>query len=179
MPMHVRSLADVDSHFKTIRRSAAHIRDLLIASKDQPLDLLRRMKFELIGRHPIDDRELNLVEQINQTWTFAVALAATRELFKLHPHVGGFRLAPGAHAALPLDIMSEKEGCIGAEVFAAVNPRNNNKLAKDLAKLELRSETHRYIFFMSPCYPGIVRLENLEPAQSQNRLRIQVWSVDF
>ena len=93
--MHVRSLADVvDSHFETIRRSATHIRDLLIANKDQPLDLLRRMKFELIGRHPVDDRELNLVEQINQTWTFAVALAATRELFKLHPYVGGFRWLP-------------------------------------------------------------------------------------
>lgn len=120
-----------------------------------PLDLLRRMKFELVRCHPIEDRPLNIVEQINQTWTFAVALAAARQLLALHPDVGGFRLAPGAHASIPLDIMSGAEGQVGAETFAAVSPRNNGKLA---AKLALRPEKHRYVFVMSPLFPKAERL---------------------
>jgi hypothetical protein len=38
---------------------------------------------------------LNLVEQINQTWTYLVALAAAKQLLTLHPEAGGYRLAPG------------------------------------------------------------------------------------
>jgi hypothetical protein len=33
------------------------------------------MKFEQVGFHPLEDRPLNIIEQINQTWTFAVAIA--------------------------------------------------------------------------------------------------------
>jgi hypothetical protein len=44
--------------------------------------------------------------------------------------------------------MSEAEGLVGAETFAAVSPRNNGKLAADLNKLVLSPEiTHRYVFF--------------------------------
>jgi hypothetical protein len=125
-----------------------------------------------VGFHPVEDRPLNLVEQINQTWTFAVALAAARQLLVLHPDAGGFHLAPGAHASLALDIMSEVEGLVGAESFAAVDPRNNDKLKDDLTKLALRSETHRYVFFMSPKFPGNERHAQFE------RDGIQVWSVD-
>ena len=53
---------------------------------------------------------LNVVEQINQTWTFVVALAAARHLLEMHPEAGGYVLAPGAHAAIELDIMSEAPG---------------------------------------------------------------------
>jgi lysozyme family protein len=81
-------------------------------------------------------------------------------------------LAPGAYASEPLDIMSGVDGLVGAETFAAVDPHNNNKLARDLAKLAARSEQHRYVFFMSPKYPGAKRWTELESAG------VQVWSVD-
>ena len=68
--------------------------------------------------------------------------------------------------------MSEKEGLVGAETFAAVTPRNNGKLAADLAKLALRKEQHRYVFFASPLYPKVGRLKELEPGNG-----IEVWSV--
>ncbi|UZO94955.1 Hypothetical protein RMHFA_05626 (plasmid) [Roseomonas mucosa] len=113
-----------------------------------------------------------LVEQLNQTWTFAVALAAARQLLALHPEAGGYRLAPGAHASIPLDIMSEADGLVGAETFAAVDPANNRKLAGDLAKMAARPELHRYVFFMSPRFPGEQRLTRFE------RDGVQVWSVD-
>jgi hypothetical protein len=130
------------------------------------------MKFAAVGYHPIDGRALNLVEQINQTWTYLVALAAAKQLLTLHPEAGGFRLAPGAYAANPLDIMSGVEGLVGAETFAAVDPHNNDKLEKDLTKMATRSERHRYIFFMSPKFPGSQRLSQFE------RDGVQVWSVD-
>src|SRR5271156_7229809 len=107
------------------RASAARAQSWIAAQSGDPLDLLRRMKFEPVGFHPIEDRPLNVVEQINQTWTYAVALSATRVLLELHPEAGGFKVAPGAHMALPLDIMSEEPGLVGAETFAAVHPRNN------------------------------------------------------
>jgi hypothetical protein len=76
--------------------------------------------------------------------------------------VGGFRLAPGAHASIALDIMSEMEGQVGAETFAAVSPCNNDKLATDLKKMAGRTELHRYVFFMSPEFPNAARLPQFE-----------------
>ncbi len=172
MQLIVRNSEDVDRHLETVRCAAAKTRNWLLAHDGDPMDLLRSMKFETIGYHPMSDRALNVVEQINQTFTYAVALAAARELLILHPDAGAFHLAPGAHASLPLDIMSEADGLVGAETFAAVTPRNNGKLAADLAKLALRQERHRYVFFASPLFPEVGRVQRLEPGNG-----IQVWSV--
>ena len=133
---------------------------MVAAQTGDPLELLRRMKFETIGFHPIDGCALNFIEQINQTWTYAVALAAARQLMELHPGLGGYRLAPGANASLPLDIMSEADRLVGAEAFAAVDPRNNRKLAKDLTKMAARTEEHRYVF--------LCRLYTLEQSASSS-----------
>ena len=75
-----------------------------------------------------------------------MALRAARHLLEMHPDAGGFVLAPGAHAATELDIMSNVPGSVGAETFAVVDPRNNAKLSLDLRKLSTRTEQHRYIF---------------------------------
>ena len=168
----VRTADDVERHLATVRASAARAQAWISAQAGDSLDLLRRMKFEAVGFHPLEDRPLNVIEQINQTWTYAVALAAARVLLDLHPDAGGFNIAPGAHMAIPLDIMSEAPDLVGAETFAAVDPRNNNKLAADLAKLADRPERHRYVFFMSPKHPGARR----QPALERNG--VQVWSVD-
>ncbi len=169
----IRTPAEADALIETVRASAARAQSWMSRQAGDPLQLLRRMKFEPVGFHPLEDRQLNLVEQINQTWTFAVAITAARQLLALHPEAGGLRLAPGAHASLALDIMSEVPGYLGAETFAAVHPRNNRKLAADLAKLSARPELHRYIFFMSPLFPGNERRPQFE------RDGVQVWSVDF
>jgi len=167
----VRSVEDADRLMDRIRASAARVHDDIAALMGDPFEMLRRMKFDPIGRHPVEDRPLNLVEQINQTWTYAVAVAAARQLLLLHPEAGGFHLAPGAHMARELDIMSVAPGLVGAETFAAVDPRNNNKLAADLMKLASRPETHRYVFFLSPRFPDATRQPQLE------RDGVQVWSI--
>ena len=168
----VHTVADADLWMDKVRIAAASVRNWMAAQTGDPLDMLRRMKFEPVGFHPILGHALNIVEQINQTWTFCVALAAARQLLLLHPDAEGFRLAPGAHACQALDIMSVAEGCVGAETFAAVTPRNNGKLDADLLKLSTRQEKHRYVFFMSPQYQGNQRLPAFE------RYGVEVWSVD-
>ena len=168
----VHSVNDADRLMDAVRASAARMHDWIAAQTGDPLAMLKRMKFDPVGFHPIEGYKLNLVEQINQTWTYTVAIAAARQLLLLHPAAGGFRLAPGAHASQPLDIMSVVDGLVGAETFAAVHPSNNGKLDADLTKLAGRPEVHRYAFFMSPAYPGNERHPKLE------RDSVQVWSVD-
>lgn len=69
--------------------------------------------------------------------------------------------------------MSHAEGLVGAETFAAVDPRNNRKLANDIAKLSGRLEQFRYVFFMSPLFTKNVRQHSLE------KNGVQVWSVEY
>ncbi len=169
----IASLSDIDRQMDLIVASAAGSQRWLAAQTGDALELFRKMKFDPVGSHPVEDRKLNLVEQINQTWTYVAALAATRILLERHPGCGGFRLAPGAHAALALDIMST-DCLVGAETFAAVNPKNNGKLAADLAKLALHSAVpHRYVFFISPLFPSTQRQPELEIDD------IEVWSIDM
>lgn len=170
--IYVGSVGDADRLLDQIKASAKRVHDWIAVQSD-PLDMLKRMKFETSGFHPIEDRALNVIEQINQTWTYAVAAVASRKLLDLHPEAGGFYLAPGAHASLALDIMSKVPGLVGAETFAAVDPRNNGKLNFDLQKLSTRGESFRYVFFMSPRYPHTARQPTLE------RGGVQVWSLDF
>lgn len=170
----VGSIKDADLLLEGLRRSATKIADWISNFQGDPLQLVKHMKFDTVGFHPITHHPLNLIEQVNQTWTFAVALLAARQLLKLHPEAGPFLLAPGAHASQDLDIMSSIPGLVGAETFAAVKPTNNNKLFADLTKLLERPEVHRYVFFMSPGYPGTQRLSKLERGGP-----VQVWSIDF
>ncbi|WP_426037597.1 hypothetical protein [Brevundimonas sp. DC300-4] len=173
MHLTIANEADVQHHLALVRTSAARTREWISGHREDPLDLLRDLKFETVGFHPVEDRPLNFIEQINQTWTYAVALLAVRKLFELHPEITAYRVAPGAHMSQELDIMSEDVGLLGAETFAAVDPSNNRKLAKDLEKMSARSELHRYIFFASPRHHGTQRLTKLERAGTQ------VWSVDL
>ena len=171
MRIRVHSLADVDQHFEQVRAAAAETQAWIAAHSGDPMALLRALKFETVGFHPIGGHALNVIEQINQTFTYAVALVAARELLAWHPDVGGFDLAPGAHMAQPLDIQSVVPGLVGAETFAAVDPRNNGKLAGDLTKLSACAHRYRYVFFATGHTVGTVRLPEFE------RDGIQVWSV--
>ena len=136
-----------------------------------PLEILASVKFDPIGRHPLEDRPLNFIEQVNQTFTYWVALRATELLLDWHPEVGGFRLAPGAHAPRgTLDIESLDAGLVGAETFAGP-PSNNRKLAGDLGKLAARPEEHRYVFFTAPKFNETLRQLKLE------KNGVQVWSL--
>jgi hypothetical protein len=124
-----------------------------IASISAPRELFRKLKFDKVGFHPVEGHPLNLVEQINQTFTYLVALKATEWLLDKRPEAGSFCLSPGAHAAQTFDIMSIQPDVVSAEVFAAVNPDNNDKLSKDIDKLRRSPARFRCAFFYSPGFP--------------------------
>jgi len=65
-PLTVRSVADADALMDKIRASAVSVRNWIAEQSGDPLDMLRRIKFEPVGFHPIEGYALNIVEQINQ-----------------------------------------------------------------------------------------------------------------
>lgn len=173
MRLTIRSREDLRQYLDAIDHATATAMEEF-ATAPNPREALRRMKFEQIGRHPIEkDRRLNLIEQVNQTFTYLVALKAAEWLLDRHPEAGGFRLAPGAVMALPFDIMSVKPGVVDAETFAATHPDSNRKLIKDLAKLGGSTARHRYAFFYAPAFPA-GRVERLERATG-----VEVHCVDI
>lgn len=169
--IHVRSPAEIDEQIAALLVAAEKARAWLHAHDGSAMELFHALKFDPVGFHPVHGHALNIIEQVNITSTYAAAFEAVRLLMELHPEEPGFLLAPGAHMALPLDIMSEEAGRVGAEVFAAVHPRNNRKLDKDLAKMAERDEMHRYVIFASPKYPEKARHPELELDG------VQVWSI--
>lgn len=81
--MIVRSIPEIEVHLATIEASTKRAIESLPALTS-PADMLRRMKFGKTGRHPIEDRALNVVEQINQTFSYLVALNAAKGLLEAH-----------------------------------------------------------------------------------------------
>ncbi len=127
------------------------------------------MKFTNIGCDPLDaERPLNLIEQINQTFTYLASAKAVEHLVRLHPTLAPFTLRLGTS---PGSDIESRCGSVAAEVFAAVNVSNNRKLMKDRAKVSRVSAQFRYVFFMCPGY-GAGRQTKLEREPG-----VEVWSV--
>lgn len=127
------------------KRTVDALRNLL--SEAEPLHAFSQMKFELSGFHPTDDRSLNLIEQINQTFTYLASVQATRWLFQHHPDAAPFRLNLGTTGGTDIE---SNDGSIAAETFASVNPRNNRKLDTDIDKVGCTAATHKYVFYICP-----------------------------
>ena len=112
------------------------------------LDAMALMKFGKTGRDPLDlIRPLNVVEQLNQSFTYLASIAAARWLLARYPECAPLILnlgtAPGP------DIQS-KCGRFVAETSATTHPDSNNKLRKDVIRVEGLSAEHRFVFFLSP-----------------------------
>lgn len=106
------------------------------------------LRFDPIGCDPLDaSRSLNLVEQLNQSFTYLASILATRWLLERHPAHAPYTLNLGTTAGS--DIVSD-DGAVAAETFAATHPGSNQKLQKDVAKVRRVSATHRYVFYLSP-----------------------------
>jgi hypothetical protein len=175
MTLTIHSLAEVEPLLRQVRAAAdrtAHEIRGLIDAEPNGIEVLRRMKFTEMAWQPLGEKRLNLVEQINQTWTYLVSLRAMPFLFARHPDVGGFRLNLGTAAGT--DIESVASDAVAAETFAAVNPSNNRKLAKDLLKLARKcpNARARYVFFASPGYLH-ERQHKLESIEG-----IEIWGID-
>ena len=173
--MKITSIQELDKQVQSVRSAAERtvraLRDLLAHETDS-LQVLRLMKFTGLGHHPGEDRSLNLIEQINQTFTYLVSLEAARWALLKHPRllVQGLNMNLGTQAGF--DLESVEEGFLAAEVFAATHPRSNDKLRKNVARLALAPHVlHRYVFFSCPDY-ALGRQTKLETVPG-----IELWSL--
>ena len=150
-------------------RTVRAVRDILSSESDS-LQVLRLMKFSEIGHHPVDDRPLNLIEQVNQTFTYLVSLEAARWLLIQHPGLDGLTINLGTSAGF--DLESRPPGIIAAEAFAATHPGSNDKLRKDIKRLADKASgaRHRYVFFSAP------KFASGRQAQLESVNGIEVWS---
>ncbi|MES2436191.1 MAG: hypothetical protein V4586_20445 [Pseudomonadota bacterium] len=139
----VHGKQEIDAHLGAIYSSSERTYHWIKRHSGSPMELFRAVKFDPMGIHPLAGRALNVIEQVIQTATYLVAIEAARLLFDLHPRDPRYVIARGAYMSHPPDIMSITEGNVGAETFAAVDPRNNNKLKKDLMKFATRAERSR------------------------------------
>ncbi len=167
----VKTESEIDQLVELIKRSAEHALTQVArcGESNQGLQALWSMKFTPIGCDPLNaENPLNLIEQLNQTFTYLASAKALRLLLQLHPELAPFKVNLGTSGGA--DIEASSNGGLAAEVFAAVNTSNNRKLAKDIVKVKKTSATHKYVFFMCPGYPP-GRQHKLEQEG------VQVWSV--
>jgi hypothetical protein len=167
----IRTIADAKQMYAQIHDGAARTVAWLRGFDGEPMLFLKKLRFELVGHDPLTGQPLNIVEQLNQTFTILVSLRAVEKLIEFHPDADGFQLALGPLSGR--DIESIRPGLVAAEVFSATRPSSNNKLNKEIERLGNQKAVYRYVFFYSPGYaPG--RQTQLEVPRS----KIQVFAID-
>ena len=102
---------------ETAERTTIKLKDLLECTKG--IDLFHEIRFLEFGQDPLEDRPLNLVEQLNQTFTYLTSLMAAEYLLEAHPEHAPYILNLGTSPGY--DVVSKDEVVI-AETFAAVSP---------------------------------------------------------
>ncbi len=167
----VHKAAELDEIEEKLRRSADIAADTLRSIEGDGLSLLSRIKFDRIGSRPTAPRQrLNLIEQVNQTFTCLVTIYAARFLLQKYPEAAPFQLNLGAVSGT--DIESKGSSLVAAEVFAAVSPVNNEKLKKDVKRVAATLARHKYVFFMAPGYGR--KLEKVS-----DEAGVEVWAMSY
>ena len=155
----IRTISDAEQIHAQILDGAARTVAWLRSVEGEPMTVLKMMRFETVGHDPLTGQPLNVVEQLNQTFTILVSLRAVEKLIELHPESKGYQLALGTSSGR--DIESVESGLVAAEVFSATHPNSNQKLRKEIARLAEDPAQHRYVFFASPQF-AVGRQEQLE-----------------
>ena len=79
---------DVTPRIAQVRQAAINsvkvMREVLDGEADA-LHALRRLKFDELGHNPLGPDRWNVIEQLNQTFTYLVSLAGARWLLAKHP----------------------------------------------------------------------------------------------
>ncbi|HBW38305.1 hypothetical protein [Desulfosporosinus sp. BICA1-9] len=134
------------SILETAESTTTKLKELLEHKKG--IDLFHEIRFHEFGQDPLEDRALNLVEQLNQTFTYLTSLMATEYLLETHPEHAPFILNLGTSPGY--DVVSKDEVVI-AETFSAVSPSSNDKLKKDCIRVRAQTGAlHKYVFYYSP-----------------------------
>ena len=145
----ITSLEDLREQENRLNESAQRtVKDLKKKlNKPKSSEIFYSMKFDHSGHDPLDKkRSLNLIEQLNQHFTYLVSFKATAQLLREFPDKS-FTMHLGTSRGP--DIISEDSSVV-AEVFAAVNPRNNDKLKKDVERVSQYKSSQKFVFYHSP-----------------------------
>ncbi len=167
----LHSIKEAEAYVQTIHAAADKAVTNVVGQSSQAsgIELLERMKFQQIGFDPLNlERRLNLVEQLNQTFTYLASFVAAKLLFSWHPGLSELQLNLGTSPGS--DLESAKFGGIAAEVFAATHPKSNNKLQKDIAKVQSTKAAYKYVFFNCP-------LVSAGEYGVQNQNGVKLWSL--
>jgi hypothetical protein len=167
--------SDLDGYRELLVASARQTQTVIakLATTEDPITFLAKLKFERSGCDPLDvNTPLNLIEQLNQAFTYLASFEGAALLFSRHPEAHSLRLNLGTSPGF--DIESEDAGGIAAEVFSAVTPQNNGKLAKDVQKVSKSPARHRYAFFMSPEHPQAGQYSTRSGSNE-----VCVWSLGY
>jgi hypothetical protein len=95
------TVAEAEAMHAKLVESAARTAKWLAAYSGEPMALLRSLRFETVGGDPLTGVPLNIIEQLNQTFTIIVTLHAIERLIELHPDG---RLMPGRKNQPPPDL---------------------------------------------------------------------------
>ena len=167
----LKDFSEIPDYIEVIAHSAeqAQLRITEISEEKNAMALMAKLKFERLGYDPLNSsRDLNFIEQLNQTYTYLASLKAAEFIFVRHPNISSLTLNLGT--ASGSDIETPDCGGIAAEVFAATHPNSNNKLKKDIEKVSKTAAHYKYSFFMCP---------NIEEGEyvSKSTPAVMVWSL--
>ena len=112
-----------------LQKSLESIKSVL--NSDDSTYVFECFKYDKIAVDPLTSNPENLIEMVNQYQTYLVTLKALEFLFEKYPNKSFFARFGNISG---YDIEST-DGKIVAECFAQVNFKNNNKLDKDLERL--------------------------------------------
>lgn len=147
----IENLGDIKKLRRQVREAAACTRAKFAKIAADPMEALHTLKFCAYGFDPLlEAKSLNLIEQLNQTFTIMASLAAAERLLDWFEVPGGLRLNLAETAGW--DIKSIDDNLIRAEVFAAVRPSNDSKLSKDIDKMSQSNACNRFVFYY--CHEG-------------------------
>lgn len=115
----------------------------MVTSKSA-MDAIASFKYDKMAKEPLSGEPENLIEVVNQSQTYLISLMAVEYLMRQHPGISftvNWGNIPG------YDIGSADQSII-AECFAATSYRSNQKLVKDLKRLnENQTAEYKYEFF--------------------------------
>ena len=147
----IHSATDAEALVTVVTASANRSLAQLSQLGTNGLQALWSMKVRSVGCDPLNSESpLNLIEQVNQSFTYIATAKAARLLISAHPELLPLSVNLGTSAGS--DIESLKAPGLAAEVFAAVNTSNNRKLANDMAKVNKCEAAFKFVFFMCPGY---------------------------
>jgi len=116
----IRSVTDIEALHAKVLNGAERTAAWLHAFAGSPLELLSALRFQTVGHDPLTGQALNVIEQINQTFTILASLRAVGRLIEMHPEANGFRLALATSSGR--DIKSIEPDLVAAESILGNSP---------------------------------------------------------